>query len=188
MLFNVAALFAATTPGLPLGLLPDGFPGPPSVGPDALGSLASGSGSLPANSGNASLASRHCGQPSRHSNAVVATRPSAIHCRSISPVAGPYWPPLGGRTYQVDVGSLVSMSKDEICDFGAAAAESAWGSVAAAAGLASLETVGETRLGSSTGVDFSVSSVGIRNRLEQLGQIPRRPASSFLIFKCLPHA
>ncbi len=47
-------------------------------------------GNCPASSGRASLASRHCGHPSRHSNADDATRPSLIHFRRMSLDAGPY--------------------------------------------------------------------------------------------------
>jgi hypothetical protein len=39
----------------------------------------------------------------------------------------------------------------------------------------------------STGSDLSVSLSGIRNLAEQAGQTPRRPASSLLMFKRLPH-
>src|SRR5262245_29866732 len=43
--------------------------------------------------------------PSRHTSESLLTRPSTIHCRMMSPRAGPYWPPLGGRTYQMAVGA-----------------------------------------------------------------------------------
>src|SRR2546430_14782552 len=44
-------------------------------------------------------------QPSRQTSESLLTRPSAIHRRVISPRAGPYWPPLGGRTYQMAAGA-----------------------------------------------------------------------------------
>src|SRR5436309_9823153 len=43
--------------------------------------------------------------PSRQTSEWLLTRPSAIHLRMMSPRAGPYWPPLGGRTYQIAAGA-----------------------------------------------------------------------------------
>src|SRR5262245_24516245 len=44
-------------------------------------------------------------QPSRQTSESLLTRPSSSHFRITSPLAGPYWPPLGGRTYQMAVGA-----------------------------------------------------------------------------------
>src|SRR6476619_4443004 len=44
-------------------------------------------------------------QPSRQTSESLLTRPSEIHFRMMSPRAGPYWPPVGGRTYQIAVGA-----------------------------------------------------------------------------------
>src|SRR5437867_11980130 len=44
-------------------------------------------------------------QPSRQTSESLLTRPSEIHLRMMSPRAGPYWPPLGGRTYQMAAGA-----------------------------------------------------------------------------------
>src|SRR6056297_875135 len=65
-------------------------------------------GILVAKSGKASAADRHCGHPSRHTSELVATRPSSIHWANLSPPAGPYCPPLLGRTYQAASGSSVN--------------------------------------------------------------------------------
>lgn len=42
--------------------------------------------------------------PSRQTSESALTRPSEIHLRMISPLAGPNWPPDGGRTYQTEFG------------------------------------------------------------------------------------
>ena len=43
--------------------------------------------------------------PSRHTSESLLTRPSDSHLRMTSPRAGPYWPPVGGRTYQIAAGA-----------------------------------------------------------------------------------
>src|SRR4051795_5660804 len=66
-------------------------------------------------------------QPSRQTSESLLTRPSAIHLRMISPRAGPYWPPVGGRTYQMAPGAA---------EMGSSAADSAGCSAPAVAGAA----------------------------------------------------
>src|SRR5262249_9561237 len=44
-------------------------------------------------------------QPSRPTSESLLTRPSSSHLRITSPLAGPYCPPLGGRTYQIAAGA-----------------------------------------------------------------------------------
>src|SRR6188768_123403 len=62
---------------------------------------------LPAacNVGNSLPAFCQSVQPSRQTSESLLTRPSEIHFRMMSPLAGPYWPPVGGRTYQMAVGA-----------------------------------------------------------------------------------
>src|SRR4051794_12643758 len=56
-------------------------------------------------SGKSWPALRQSAQPSRHTSESLLTRPSESHFRMISPLAGPYWPPVGGRTYQIAAGA-----------------------------------------------------------------------------------
>src|SRR6185295_16424210 len=51
-------------------------------------------------------------QPSRHTSESLLTRPSESHFRITSPLAGPYCPPLGGRTYQMAAGASAIGSAD----------------------------------------------------------------------------
>jgi hypothetical protein len=53
----------------------------------------------PKDSGTSSRAESQLSSPSRHRRASAVTRFSAIQSMSIWVVAGPYCPPLGGRTY-----------------------------------------------------------------------------------------
>ena len=63
------------------------------------GSLIAIAGEPPKDSGTSSRAESQLSSPSRHRRASAVTRFSAIQSRSIWVVAGPYCPPLGGRTY-----------------------------------------------------------------------------------------
>lgn len=63
------------------------------------GSLIARAGEPPKDSGTSSRAESQLSSPSRHRRASAVTRFSAIQSRSIWVVAGPYCPPLGGRTY-----------------------------------------------------------------------------------------
>src|SRR5690349_1178353 len=71
-------------------------------------------------------------QPSRQTSESLLTRPSESHLRIMSPRAGPYCPPVGGRTYQMAAGASV-MGSSAVA---ASCACSAW------AGAAAVETAG----------------------------------------------
>ena len=96
-----AGAFASAFAGPFVAILPDVF----FVG--GVG-LATGAGGVslsaiaeepPKDSGTSSRAESQLSSPSRHRRASAVTRFSAIQSRSIWVVAGPYCPPLGGRTY-----------------------------------------------------------------------------------------
>jgi hypothetical protein len=55
--------------------------------------------------GNTCEAVRQSSQPSRQTSESELARPSVIHLRIMSPRAGPYCPPDGGRTYQIACGA-----------------------------------------------------------------------------------
>ena len=82
--------------------------------------------------GSTCLALRQSSHPSRHNIAVSATRPSLIHWPRVGPSAGPYCPPLGGRTYQVAALPPRICSSDcgadvRGCECGTACREVRWG-------------------------------------------------------------
>jgi hypothetical protein len=69
------------------------------------GAAGAEGGVLRASEGNTGPAVFQSGQPSRHTSESALTRPSAIHLRIISPLAGPNCPPEGGRTYHTEFGA-----------------------------------------------------------------------------------
>lgn len=72
-------------------------------------------------SGKTSFAVCHVPQPSRHTNELSPTLFSFSQSQNTEPIAGPYWPPLGGLTYQAALGA--SEITSGITDVGFAGAE-----------------------------------------------------------------
>lgn len=82
-----------------------GLAGMVACGGAANGALGAAGGALRFRLGKIGPAAFQSAQPSRHTSESALTRPSAIHLRMISPLAGPNWPPEGGRTYQTELGA-----------------------------------------------------------------------------------
>src|SRR5262245_13153569 len=83
--------------------------------------------------GKSAPASRQSVQPSRQTSESLLMRPSAIHLRITSPRAGPYCPPLGGRTYHTAFGASAIGSAGVA---GGEAGAVVGGAIVAAVGLA----------------------------------------------------
>lgn len=113
----------------------NGFAG--MAGEGAGGGAASGAAAFAdlASDGNKGPAVFQSGQPSRHTSESALTRPSPIHLRMMSPLAGPNCPPEGGRTYQTALGaSAIGSANRAAAPVGAAAGAAAGTTVAGRAG------------------------------------------------------
>src|SRR5262245_30226038 len=80
------------------------------IAPACAGAVGGPPAAPPPRLGNVAPASFQSGQPSRHTSESAVIRPWAIHSRKVWGLAGPYWPPLGGRTYQFASGASASGS------------------------------------------------------------------------------
>src|SRR4051794_32916527 len=111
------------------------------------GAIPPTAGDFPSMSGNVFNAERQSGHPSRHTRLSLVTRPSPIHLRITSPRAGPYWPPAGGRTYQIASGASA---------MGSAAEGGLGGGAAAAAGTPLGMAAGGAPAGAGSNSRFGV--------------------------------
>src|SRR5262245_17857889 len=135
--------------------------------------------------------------PSRHTSESLLTRPSEIHLRMMSPRAGPYWPPVGGRTYQMaDGASAMGSSATAVPTADCGAGATATPGAAGAGATACAATAPEPLLFACSPCAASLSSrslsrpgsltVGMRTLVPHLGQTPFLPARNDLTFNLCP--